>query len=215
MSPIDATRALIGRVLVLMTLNPFERVAVSLKLVSMLLHYSYTYTYTYTYCYLYCIMVLTKLAPAWVPIKASFSTSDTIVTLYRHRSTNQCVSLFCPQTFGVFLATAGYLGTVHQFLFLDLAKSWHDVCVETFGVLRAQHCRNCGYVDITRTDCGTIIKPWRNHRFDAESEMAREIKRRGVMLRTNMITWGGNRVRILQFRLVDHLATSTLSHGYP
>jgi len=39
-SPIDATRALIGRALVLMTLNPFERVAVSLKLVSILLHYS-------------------------------------------------------------------------------------------------------------------------------------------------------------------------------
>jgi len=39
-SPIDATRALIGRVLVLMTLNPFERVAVSLKPVSILLHYS-------------------------------------------------------------------------------------------------------------------------------------------------------------------------------
>jgi len=34
-SPIDATRARIGRALVLMTLNPFERVAVSLKLVSM------------------------------------------------------------------------------------------------------------------------------------------------------------------------------------
>jgi len=39
-SPIDATRALIGRALVLMTLNLFERVVVSLKLVSMLLHYS-------------------------------------------------------------------------------------------------------------------------------------------------------------------------------
>jgi len=39
-SPIDATRTLIGRALVLMTLNPFERVVVSLKLVSMLLHYS-------------------------------------------------------------------------------------------------------------------------------------------------------------------------------
>jgi len=39
-SPTDATRALIGRALVLMTLNPFERVAVSLKLVSMLLHSS-------------------------------------------------------------------------------------------------------------------------------------------------------------------------------
>jgi len=39
-SPIDATRALIGRALVLMTLNLFERVAVSLKLVSMLLHSS-------------------------------------------------------------------------------------------------------------------------------------------------------------------------------
>jgi len=37
---IDATRALIERVLVLITLNPFERVAVSLKLVSMLLHCS-------------------------------------------------------------------------------------------------------------------------------------------------------------------------------
>jgi len=39
-SPIDATRALIGRALVLMTLNPFERVKVSLKLVSILFHYS-------------------------------------------------------------------------------------------------------------------------------------------------------------------------------
>jgi len=38
--PIHATRALIGRALVLMTLNPFERVAVSLKLVSMLFHCS-------------------------------------------------------------------------------------------------------------------------------------------------------------------------------
>jgi len=39
-SPIDATRALIGRALVLMTLNPFQRVAVTLKLISMLLHKS-------------------------------------------------------------------------------------------------------------------------------------------------------------------------------
>jgi len=39
-SPIDATRALIGRTVVLMTLNQFERVAVSPKLVSMLLHSS-------------------------------------------------------------------------------------------------------------------------------------------------------------------------------
>ena len=38
-SPIDATRALIGRALVLITLNPFDRVTVSLKLVSMLLNY--------------------------------------------------------------------------------------------------------------------------------------------------------------------------------
>jgi len=37
-SSIDATRALIGRALVVMTLNPFERVAVSLKLVSIPLH---------------------------------------------------------------------------------------------------------------------------------------------------------------------------------
>jgi len=43
----------------------------------------YTYAYTYMYCYYYCILVLTKPAPAWVPVKASFSTSDTIVTLYR------------------------------------------------------------------------------------------------------------------------------------
>jgi len=57
----------------------------------------YTYTYTYTYCYYYCILnflVLTKPALAWVPVKASFSTSNTIFTLYRHRSTNRfCVSL--------------------------------------------------------------------------------------------------------------------------
>ena len=39
-SPIDATRALIGRALVLMTLNPFERVAGSIKLVNMLLRSS-------------------------------------------------------------------------------------------------------------------------------------------------------------------------------
>jgi len=56
----------------------------------------YTYTYTYTYCDYYCILhflLLTKPAPAWVPVKASLSTSDTIVTLYRHRSTNRVVSL--------------------------------------------------------------------------------------------------------------------------
>ena len=39
-SPIDATRALIGQALVLTTWNPFERVVVSLKLASMLFHYS-------------------------------------------------------------------------------------------------------------------------------------------------------------------------------
>jgi len=56
----------------------------------------YTYTYTYTYCYydcILCFLVLTKPAPVWVPVKASFSTSDTIVTLYRHQSTNRFVSL--------------------------------------------------------------------------------------------------------------------------
>jgi len=36
----DAKRALIGRALVSMTLIPFERVAVTLKLVSMLIYYS-------------------------------------------------------------------------------------------------------------------------------------------------------------------------------
>jgi len=39
-SPIDATRVLIGQALVLMSLNPFQRVTVSLKLISMLLYYS-------------------------------------------------------------------------------------------------------------------------------------------------------------------------------
>ena len=39
-SPIDATGALIARALVLMTLNLFERVVVSLQLVNMLLHSS-------------------------------------------------------------------------------------------------------------------------------------------------------------------------------
>ena len=38
-------------------------------------------------------LVLTNPAPAWVLVKASFSTSDTIVTLYRHWSTNRFVSL--------------------------------------------------------------------------------------------------------------------------
>jgi len=63
---------------------------------SSLLFSLYTYTYTYAYCYYCCILyslVLTKPAPAWVLVKASFSTSDTIVTLYRHRSTNRFVSL--------------------------------------------------------------------------------------------------------------------------
>jgi len=63
---------------------------------SSLFVFLYTYTYTYTYCYYHYILyflVLTKPAPAWVPVKASFSTSDTIVTLYRHRSTNRFVSL--------------------------------------------------------------------------------------------------------------------------
>ena len=45
-SPIDAKRALIGLALVLMTLNPFERVGVSLKLVSMLLSLSATVSST-------------------------------------------------------------------------------------------------------------------------------------------------------------------------
>ena len=67
-------------------------VTVTLARFSSLLCSLYTYTYTYTYCYYYCI-VLTKPAPAWVPVKASFSTSDTIVILYRHRSTNRFVSL--------------------------------------------------------------------------------------------------------------------------
>ena len=39
-SPIDATRALIGRALFVMTLYPFKHVAVSLKLVSMMIDYS-------------------------------------------------------------------------------------------------------------------------------------------------------------------------------
>jgi len=67
----------------------------------------YTYTYTYTYCYYYCILyflVLTKPAPAWVPVKASFSPSDTIVTLYRHQSTNRFVSLddICGKYWSIF-----------------------------------------------------------------------------------------------------------------
>ena len=51
-----------------------------------------TYTYTYTYCYYYCILYFLA-APAWVPVKATFSTSDTIVILYRHWSKNWLVSL--------------------------------------------------------------------------------------------------------------------------
>jgi len=35
------------------------------------------------------------------------------------------------------------------------------------------------------------------------------------MLRANMITWGGNLARILQLRLINQLATSSPSHGYP
>ena len=36
---------------------------------------------------------MTKPVPAWVPLKASFSTSDIIVKLYKHRSTNRFASL--------------------------------------------------------------------------------------------------------------------------
>ena len=67
------------------------------RCVSSLLFSLYTYTYTYTYCYYYCILyflVLTKPAPAWVPVKASLSTSGTIVTPYRHQSTNWFVPLY-------------------------------------------------------------------------------------------------------------------------
>jgi len=59
------------------------------------------YTYTYTYCYYYCVLYK-KLAPAWVkaffPFLVSFfvvikpeilTSDDTIVTLYRHPSTNR------------------------------------------------------------------------------------------------------------------------------
>jgi len=45
-------------------------------------------------------LILTKPVPAQVPVKASFSTSETIVTLYSHRSTNQlnrvCTTIFQP-----------------------------------------------------------------------------------------------------------------------
>ena len=62
----------------------------SLFLVSLLSLYIYTYAYT---CFIIYFLVLTKPIPVWIPVKASFSTSDTIVTLYRYRSTNRCVSL--------------------------------------------------------------------------------------------------------------------------
>ena len=52
----------------------------------------YIYTYAYTYFIIY-FLVLTKPVPAWILVKASFSTSDTIETLYRYRSTNRFVSL--------------------------------------------------------------------------------------------------------------------------
>ena len=52
----------------------------------------YIYTYAYTYFIIH-FLVLTKPVPASIPVKASFSTSDTIVTLYRYRSMNRFVSL--------------------------------------------------------------------------------------------------------------------------
>jgi len=52
----------------------------------------YIYTYAYTYSIIY-FLVLTKPIPAWFPVKVSFSTSDTIVTIYTYRSTNRFVSL--------------------------------------------------------------------------------------------------------------------------
>jgi len=59
----------------------------------------YIYTYAYTYFIIY-FLVLTKPVPAWIPVKACFSTSDTIVTLYRYRSTNRFVSLIIPSLGG-------------------------------------------------------------------------------------------------------------------
>ena len=70
--------------------------AILVRCFSALFFYLYMYTYTYRYRYKNCILyflVLTKPVPVWVPVKASFSTSDTIVTLYRHRSTNRFVPL--------------------------------------------------------------------------------------------------------------------------
>jgi len=52
----------------------------------------YMYKYAYTYFIIH-FLVLTKPVPAWIPVKAPFSTSDKIVTLYTYRSTNRFVSL--------------------------------------------------------------------------------------------------------------------------
>jgi len=60
--------------------------------VSRLFFSLYIYTYAYRYFIIY-FLALTKPVPAWIPVKASFSTSDTIVTLYTYRSTNRFVSL--------------------------------------------------------------------------------------------------------------------------
>jgi len=91
---------------------------------SSLLFSLYTYTYTYAYCYYYCILyslVLTKPAPAWVPVKASFSTSDTIVTLYRHRSSNRFVSLEIDMSISSIQASKSQKQDFRHF-------SWAKVC---------------------------------------------------------------------------------------
>ena len=82
----------------------------------------YIYTYEYTYFIIY-LLVPTKQVPAWIPVKASFSTSDTIVTLYRHRSTNRCVSLQQIEVIFIWINEKHYL----QCLLLSFVWLWDSI----------------------------------------------------------------------------------------
>ena len=80
-------------------------------------------------------LVLTKPAPAWVPVKASFSTSDTIVTLYRHRSTNRFVSL---------------VHGMSVLLVIQVISSKTDVTKYMCTLVNNIYCANILYVGIIR-----------------------------------------------------------------
>jgi len=93
----------------------------------------YVYTYAYTYFIIY-FLVLTKPVLAWFPVQASFSTSDTIVTLYTYRCTNRFVSLLLilTRSAGLELAETGSRQIIHISIRF-LGWVWRWPCLSRHG----------------------------------------------------------------------------------